>query len=69
MAYRVIMCYHLHMPLYILGTFTEYPRGNAPMAFCCILLLFQDIHFRRSGSPQWSHLHVFSHDDVFLSEC
>jgi len=25
MAYGVIMCYHLHMPLYILGTFTEYP--------------------------------------------
>ena len=25
MAYGVIMCCHLHMPLYILGTFTEYP--------------------------------------------
>ena len=26
MAYGVIMCCHLHMPLYILGTFTEYPE-------------------------------------------
>lgn len=26
MAYGVIMCYHLHMPLYILGTFAEYPQ-------------------------------------------
>lgn len=26
MAYGVIMCCHLHMPLYILGTFTEYPH-------------------------------------------
>ena len=26
MAYGVIMCCHLHMPLYILGTFTEYPQ-------------------------------------------
>lgn len=25
MAYGVIMFYHLHMPLYILGAFTEYP--------------------------------------------
>ena len=25
MAYGVIMLYHLHMPSYILRTFTEYP--------------------------------------------
>ena len=26
MAYEVIMLYHLHMPLYFVGTFTEYPK-------------------------------------------
>ena len=25
MAYEVLMPYHLHMPSYFLGTFTEYP--------------------------------------------
>ena len=25
MAYGVIMLYHLHMPSYVLGAFTEYP--------------------------------------------
>ena len=28
MAYGGIMFYNLHMPLYILGTFTEYPSNN-----------------------------------------
>ncbi len=31
MAYEVVMSYHLHMPSYFLGTFTEYPyskKGN-----------------------------------------
>ncbi len=29
MAYEVVMSYHLHMPSYFLGTFTEYPEtGN-----------------------------------------
>ena len=30
MAYEVVMSYHLHMPSYFLGTFTEYPflRGS-----------------------------------------
>ena len=28
MAYGGIMFYNLHMPLYILGTFTEYPFYN-----------------------------------------
>ena len=25
MAYEMVMPYHLHMPSYFLGTFTEYP--------------------------------------------
>ena len=28
MAYEVIILGHLHMPLYFLGTFTEYPYVN-----------------------------------------
>ena len=28
MAYEVIILGHLHMPLYFLGTFTEYPYTN-----------------------------------------
>lgn len=28
MAYEVVMSYHLHMPSYFLGTFTEYPSPN-----------------------------------------
>ena len=28
MAYEVVMSYHLHMPSYFLGTFTEYPYEN-----------------------------------------
>ena len=26
MTYEVVMPYHLHMPSYFLGTFTEYPN-------------------------------------------
>ena len=33
MAYGVIMCYHLHMPLYFLGTFTEYPYESISNRF------------------------------------
>ena len=29
MAYEVIILGHLHMPLYFLGTFTEYPKKAA----------------------------------------
>ena len=29
MAYEVVMSYHLHMPSYFLGTFTEYPKITA----------------------------------------
>ena len=28
MAYEVVMSYHLHMPSYFLGTFTEYPYAH-----------------------------------------
>ena len=30
MAYEVIILGHLHMPLYFLGTFTEYPYNKTP---------------------------------------
>ena len=30
MAYEVIILGHLHMPLYFLGTFTEYPYDSIP---------------------------------------
>ena len=30
MAYEVVMSYHLHMPSYFLGTFTEYPYSYNP---------------------------------------
>ena len=30
MAYEVVMSYHLHMPSYFLGTFTEYPEQTLP---------------------------------------
>ena len=33
MAYEVIILGHLHMPLYFLGTFTEYPY----FIFCFIV--------------------------------
>ena len=49
MAYEVVMSYHLHMPSYFLGTFTEYPysnnvdkqkkgyRGHLPVSFFCFI--------------------------------
>ena len=33
MAYEVVMSYHLHMPSYFLGTFTEYPYPNDGLFF------------------------------------
>ena len=30
-AYEVVMPYHLHMPSYFLGTFTEYPEEMQEM--------------------------------------
>lgn len=30
MAYEMVMPYHLHMPSYFLGTFTEYPLYIPP---------------------------------------
>ena len=38
MAYEVVMSYHLHMPSYFLGTFTEYPYINDPDALQGITL-------------------------------
>ena len=32
MAYGVIMLYHLHMPSYILRTFTEYPNHKSKIS-------------------------------------
>ena len=42
MAYEVVMSYHLHMPSYFLGTFTEYPKKAAKTfnPFIIILLSF-----------------------------
>ena len=39
MAYEVVMSYHLHMPSYFLGTFTEYPIGNGynRFEFTCLI--------------------------------
>ena len=37
MAYEVVMSYHLHMPSYFLGTFTEYPQINTPIE----MIIFQ----------------------------
>lgn len=34
MAYEVIILGHLHMPLYFLGTFTEYPYANGQVKEC-----------------------------------
>ena len=28
MVYEVIMLYHFHMPVYFVGTFTEYPLNT-----------------------------------------
>ena len=35
MAYEVLMPYHLHMPSYFLGTFTEYPQSKIVWEMCC----------------------------------
>lgn len=32
MAYEVMILCHLHMPLYFLGTFTEYPKVDSAWA-------------------------------------
>ena len=34
MTYEVVMPYHLHMPSYFLGTFTEYPNLDLAMPEC-----------------------------------
>ena len=35
MTYEVVMPYHLHMPSYFLGTFTEYPYLEKPVLGIC----------------------------------
>ena len=40
MAYEVVMPYHLHMPSYFLGTFTEYPYLNAKEKVCAAYILY-----------------------------
>ena len=39
MAYEVIILCHLHMPLYCIGTFTEYPY----LSSCDIAHLFEGV--------------------------
>ena len=41
MAYEVVMSYHLHMPSYFLGTFTEYPKGA--LLFECNFFVHQKV--------------------------
>ena len=47
MAYEMVMPYHLHMPSYFLGTFTEYPllRVVRVLKNSCPVLLFHNGHF------------------------
>ena len=37
MAYEVVMSYHLHMPSYFLGTFTEYPQ-HIPVPYPAVVV-------------------------------
>ena len=39
MTYGVIMLYHLHMPSYILRTFTEYPYVRISGIYCQYTLI------------------------------
>ena len=62
MAYEVIILYHLHMPLYFTGTFTEYLPFTDPTGLFMfmrisyslerqiILLVCRGKVYRRSGS-------------------
>ena len=42
MAYEVVMSYHLHMPSYFLGTFTEYPFAMCQKKNPCKVLIYRD---------------------------
>ena len=42
MAYEVIILGHLHMPLYFLGTFTEYPKKNRRQTLVISVCLLHD---------------------------
>ena len=37
MTYEVVMPYHLHMPSYFLGTFTEYPKNTGVLSTYFVL--------------------------------
>ena len=65
MAYEVVMSYHLHMPSYFLGTFTEYPytlsktkipsftlSGCKARYLLCILLIFSNYAERQGFEPR-----------------
>ncbi|WP_390181274.1 hypothetical protein [Odoribacter splanchnicus] len=43
MTYEVIILGHLHMPLYFIGTFTEYPYLYVNPIQVCLLLIEQAI--------------------------
>ena len=44
MAYEVIILGHLHMPLYFLGTFTEYPYNGLNAACTSFFVYYFDNH-------------------------
>ena len=47
MTYEVVMPYHLHMPSYFLGTFTEYPYLLGIL--CLFLVLVVEIDYSDNG--------------------
>ena len=49
MAYEVVMSYHLHMPSYFLGTFTEYPQIMPPETVGNITLISTTEYYSVSG--------------------
>ena len=53
MAYEVVMSYHLHMPSYFLGTFTEYPKKNGEVSYLTSPFLLFDFDF-------FLHVNLFS---------
>ena len=47
MAYEVIILYHLHMPLYFTGTFTEYLPFTDPTGF---IYVYENLLFSRKAN-------------------
>lgn len=54
MAYGVIMFYHLHMPLYIVGTFAEYPHKNNYIYFLISIYIYHFLPVRLIPSTNFS---------------